>query len=98
VPPDDRTAPEAFLNHSCDPNVWMADEVTLVARRAIAAAEELTTDYALFELDRQWAARWRCHCGSPRCRATVSGRDYELPELQERYGSHFHPELLKRRK
>lgn len=97
VPPDDRTAPEAFLNHSCDPHIWMTDEVTLVACRAIAPAEELTTDYALFELDRQWTARWRCRCGSPRCRGTVTGRDYELRELQERYGNHFHPDLLRRK-
>ncbi|HET9352180.1 MAG TPA: SET domain-containing protein-lysine N-methyltransferase, partial [Burkholderiales bacterium] len=50
VPADDPTAPEAFLNHSCDPTVWLADEVTLEARRAIARAQELTIDYALFEL------------------------------------------------
>jgi uncharacterized protein len=33
------------LNHSCDSNLWMADEVTLVARRDIAEGEELTVDY-----------------------------------------------------
>jgi uncharacterized protein len=96
VPPDDRTAPEAFLNHSCDPNVWMADEVTLVARRAIAPLEELTIDYALFELDRSWTARWLCQCGSALCRGSVTGRDYELAELQARYGRHFHPMVLRR--
>lgn len=96
IPPNDRTAAEAFLNHSCDPNVWMADEVTLVARRAIALAEELTTDYALFELDRDWTARWRCRCGAALCRGSVTGRDYELPELQARYGKHFHPVVLRR--
>ena len=30
-----------FINHSCDPNVWMKDEVTLVARRDIVVGEEL---------------------------------------------------------
>src|SRR5690348_7120381 len=30
------------LNHSCDPNGWLADEVTLIARRDIAAGEEIT--------------------------------------------------------
>src|SRR5829696_2388454 len=38
-----------FLNHSCDPNVWMDDEVTMVARRPIAASEEILIDYALVE-------------------------------------------------
>jgi len=74
----------------------MSNEVTLVARRAIEPGEELTTDYALFELDRDWSARWRCRCGTPHCRGVVTGRDYELPELQERYGTHFHPALLKK--
>jgi hypothetical protein len=36
------------LNGSCDSNLWMADEVTLAARRDIAAGEELTVDNALF--------------------------------------------------
>ena len=30
------------LNHSCDSNLWMSDEATVVARRDIAAGEELT--------------------------------------------------------
>jgi SET domain-containing protein len=34
-------------NHSCDPNLWMDDAVTVVARRQIAPGEELTVDYAL---------------------------------------------------
>jgi hypothetical protein len=96
VPANDPTAAEAFLNHSCDPNVWMADEVTLIARRAIAAGEELTADYALFELDPAWASQWRCRCGTACCRGAVSGRDFELPDLQQRYGRHFHPLLLQR--
>lgn len=36
------------LNHACDSNLWMADEVTLIARRHIVSGEELTVDYALF--------------------------------------------------
>ncbi|HEV2124909.1 MAG TPA: SET domain-containing protein [Chloroflexota bacterium] len=40
-----------FINHSCDPNVWLADENTLVARHAITAGEELTSFCAL---DGRW--------------------------------------------
>ena len=32
------------LNHACDSNLWMADDVTLIARRNIAAGEELTAE------------------------------------------------------
>ncbi len=36
-----------FGNHSRDPNLWMGDEVTILARRDIDIGEELTIDYAL---------------------------------------------------
>src|SRR5581483_5291019 len=35
------------INHSCNSNLWLQDEVTVVARKAIAPGEELTLDYAL---------------------------------------------------
>jgi hypothetical protein len=96
VPADNPTAPEAFLNHSCDPNLWLGDEVTLVARRAIACAQELTIDYALFELDPAWVSRWHCRCCAVSCRGSITGRDFQQPDLQARYGQHFHPEVVRR--
>ncbi len=45
--PEVTGARRGSLNHSCDSNLWMADEATVVARRDIAAGEELTLDYAL---------------------------------------------------
>jgi SET domain-containing protein len=82
---------EEWLNHSCDPNVWMDDEVTLAARRDISAGEELTGDYALWELDPAWICPFGCNCGSHLCRHRITGRDWELPELQRRYAGHWHP-------
>ena len=38
-----------FINHSCEPNVGFAGNIVLVAMRDVAAGEELTTDYALFD-------------------------------------------------
>ena len=35
---------DEYLNHSCDANAWLEDEVTLTARRDIAAGEEITLD------------------------------------------------------
>lgn len=61
------------LNHSCEPNLWMADAVTLVVRRDIAAGEEVTIDYSLFECDESWVARWSCRCGAPACRRDGTG-------------------------
>ena len=50
--------PTYFMNHSCDPNVWMANAVTLVARRGIPSGAELTIDYALFEAVEDFEAEW----------------------------------------
>jgi hypothetical protein len=80
-----------FINHSCDPNCWMQDEVTLVARRDIQLGEELTADYVLWEADETYLRPWERACGSPLCRRTLTGRDWRLPELQVRYRGHFSP-------
>lgn len=88
--------PSYFQNHSCDPNTGMNDEVTVVALCAIRPGEELTLDYATFELNEEWVMPWECRCGAPTCRKTITGRDWKLAHLQERYGPHFSPVLLRR--
>jgi uncharacterized protein len=83
--------PIGFGNHSCDPTLWHTGAFALSARRDIAAGEEVTVDYATqtaepgFVLD--------CRCGSVGCRGTVTGGDWRLAELQERYGEHWVPAL-----
>ena len=85
-----------FMNHSCDPNVWMADAVTLVSRRDIGLGEELTADYALWEANEYAVTGWECVCGSPDCRERITARDWRLSELQQRYAGHFLPIIGKR--
>jgi len=94
--PYDCNAPDHFLNHSCDPNLWMADEVTLVTIRTIEAGEELTADYALWEMDEDWVSQWRCQCGSVHCRGTITGKDWRRHELQTKYQGHFLPLINER--
>ena len=84
-----------FVNHSCDPSVWMADEVTVVARRALSPGDELTGDYVFWEGD-EGELIASCSCGSAPCRGTVRGADRDLPELRERYAGHFLPYLERR--
>lgn len=79
------------INHSCDSNLWMADEVTLMARRDIAEGEELTIDYGLFTVQTDWQLDQACQCGSDVCRHTITGNDWQLPEVQARYYPHFSP-------
>jgi uncharacterized protein len=75
-----------FINHSCDPNVGFAGNVVLLAMRDVAAGEELTTDYALFDDD---DTQMICQCNSPRCRKVIDGRDWRRPDLQQRYRGYF---------
>lgn len=94
---EDRGADEGyFLNHSCDSNLWFKDAFTLLARRGAEPGEELTIDYALFEADEAFRASWPCRCGTENCRGTVTGRDWQLADVQARYAKHFSPLLEKR--
>ena len=82
-----------LLNHSCDPNLWLKDAVTLTARRDIETGEELTADYALWQSDEDWVAGWECKCGTSVCRKKITGQDWRLPGVQKRYKGHFSPFL-----
>jgi SET domain-containing protein len=81
-------------NHSCDPNMWLADSVTVVARRPIAAGYEATIDYALLTREPTWSME--CKCGSALCRELVTGEDWRLPELRARYEGHWSPFIERR--
>lgn len=83
--------PVHYGNHSCDPSMWHDGPYELVLRRAAAAGEELTIDYATHTADPSFALR--CRCGSARCRGTVCGDDWRRPELQQRYAGHWVPAL-----
>ena len=75
-----------FINHSCAPNVGFAGNVVLAAMRDVGAGDELTTDYALFDVPE---APWVCSCGAPGCRGTITGDDWRRPDLQQRYAGWF---------
>lgn len=84
--PDEVLDMSVMINHSCDPNVGFRGNVVYVAMRNIAAGEELYHDYAM---ERSDDYSLECHCGSKRCRGKVTGDDWQLPELQRRYGDYF---------
>ena len=73
-------------NHSCDPNCGMHGEITFVAIRDIEAGEELTVDYAFIDNEDY---SFECHCGSENCRHTVTGFDWKIKELQDKYYPYF---------
>ena len=60
-----------YINHSCDPNCETEElkgRVWVMSLRPIAAGEELTYDYNLYDGDEDEA---RCYCGAPSCRQTM---------------------------
>ena len=80
------------MNHSCDPNTWWDGSITLVARHDIEAGEEITYDYSTCDIDHVF--EMDCSCGSPRCRGTVSNRDYLDLDWQRQYGSNLPPHVV----
>jgi uncharacterized protein (DUF952 family) len=81
-------------NHSCDPELWMADELQLVARRPIPLGQEATIDYALLTVDEDW--RMACRCRRSTCRHIITGADWRRADLQARYRGHFSPFIQRR--
>jgi hypothetical protein len=83
------------VNHSCNPNVWMSDAFTVVARRDIPVGEEIVIDYSLMLFNILTTSIMDCNCGSDICRRKITDQDWKDPELQERYKGHFSPWLNK---
>ena len=77
-PPPPTPPPGEFFNHCCDPNAWWADDFRLVARRPIAADEEITYDYCTEDMD---VSEFACGCGAAACRNFVRKTDWALPAL-----------------
>lgn len=84
-----------FVNHSCEPNLWMNDAYTLVAMSDIDEGEEVLADYAMWEANQEYVSSWECDCDSNICRGKVTGKDWKLPELQDSYSGHFSPLINK---
>lgn len=66
----------AFVNHSCDPNCesdQIKKRVWIIALRDIAAGEELTYDYNIY--DAEPGEDSSCHCSSAKCRGTMLSED-----------------------
>lgn len=76
--------PDRHVNYSCDPNAWEFYEGTsshLVARRDIAAGDEIAIDY---NVDIANGTAWPCRCGTARCRGEVVGDFFLLPVQWQR--------------
>ena len=86
VTDEERELSMLYSNHSCDANLGMRGEITFIAMRDIRSGEELTHDWATTDDDNYSV---KCKCGAPNCRGTLTGKDWQRPELQKRYAGYF---------
>jgi len=93
VTQEEREGSMLYSNHSCDANLGIRGEITFVAMRDIRSGEELTHDWCTTD-DDDYSVK--CNCGSPNCRGTLTGKDWQRPELQKRYAGYFSAYLAKK--
>ena len=58
-----------FINHSCEPNCMVDDNLDVVTIKPVKKGEELTFDYATSQ--KSFPFRFNCRCGSLDCRGEI---------------------------
>jgi uncharacterized protein len=86
VSDEERELSMLYSNHSCHPNLGLCGEITFLAMRSICAGEELTHDWAMTD-DDDYSVE--CNCGVANCRQTLTGKDWQRADLQQRYAGYF---------
>lgn len=86
--------PTNFINHSCDPSAGFSDATSIISMRKIKKDEEVCFDYAM--CDSLPYDQFECACGSTNCRGQITGNDWKIPGLQEKYAGYFSPYLGRR--
>lgn len=78
--------PERYINHSCEPNVYLKTidgKRKVLAIRPIQEGEELFFDY---RIGGYGEFTWECHCGAPTCSKICHIDFFKLPlERQKEY-------------
>lgn len=70
-----------YINHSCDPNAGLREDLEMIALRDIGAGEEVFFDYSTTMSEHSWTMP--CGCGASLCRGRI-GDFHELPALLKR--------------
>lgn len=79
----DTEAPGKYINHSCEPNAGIINDVDLIALEDIQVHTEIRFDYSTTMDEDSYTMD--CECGKPSCRKVIG--DFRLlpPEVQGRY-------------
>jgi hypothetical protein len=87
--------PAAYLNHSCEPNVFVdTGALTVVAIRDIEPGEDIKYFYPSTEWD--LAVPFECACGTSSCLGSISGAREMDPAVLNRYRLNEHIHLLRK--
>lgn len=93
INPEEREGSMLYSNHSCEANLGISGNIVFVAMREIGTGEELTHDWCTTDDDDYSVT---CQCGSKACRSTLTGKDWQRPELQRRYAGYFSAYLARK--
>ncbi len=84
-----------YLNHGCDPNVFLDFSCLCVrALKDIRAGEEAKINYAATEYEMHDS--FRCDCGSPGCLQMIGGFKFLTRDQQLKLKPYLAPYLLRR--
>jgi uncharacterized protein len=83
-----------YFNHSCDANAGLIGQITLYALRDVQVGEEVCFDYAMSDCSPY--DEFDCQCGAHNCRKNITGNDWQIKELQDRYAGFFAPHVQRR--
>lgn len=75
------------VNHSCNPNAGLQGQRTLVALRDISPGEEICYDYSMS--DSSSYDEFQCYCNSKNCRGLISGKDWKIKKLWNKYDGYY---------
>lgn len=75
--------PMRFINHSCNPNAGIINDITLIALRDIQKGEEIYFDYSTSMDEDHWVMQ--CMCGEANCRKTIKDFKYLPVQVKQKY-------------
>ena len=78
--------PSAQLTDATDDMIVTKAQLSARLAGSYPQVRLVATDYALFD---DYDGMMQCRCGTPSCRATIGGQDWQRPDLQRKYGNYF---------
>jgi hypothetical protein len=75
--------PMRFINHSCNPNTGIKNDVFLIALEKIQKGEEIYFDYSTSMDEDYWIMH--CECGNKNCRKIIKDFRHLPPQIKQKY-------------